>query len=61
MNLELMRGGYPPIIIHPEHRPDYIDSLEKAQLTGDSTDFKNFLLERLESSLDEYLGFFIKA
>lgn len=60
MNLELMRGGYPPIIIHPEHRPDYIDSLEKAQLTGDSTDFKNFLLERLESSLDEYLGFFVK-
>ncbi len=60
MNLKLMRGGYPPIIIHPEHRPDYIDSLEKAQLSGDNTDFRYFLLDRLESSLDEYLGFFQK-
>lgn len=55
MNLELMRGGYPPIIIHPEQRPDYIDSLEKAQLTGDKRDFELFLLERLEDSLNEYL------
>ena len=60
MNLVLMRGGYPPIIIHPEHRPDYIDTLEKAQLSDDDTDFSAFLLDRLENSLDEYLDFFHK-
>ncbi len=60
MNLVLMRGGYPPVIIHPEHRPDYIDSLEKAQLSGDTADFKHFLLNRLEDSLNEYLDFFQK-
>lgn len=60
MNLTLMRGGYPPIIIHPENRPDYIDSLEKAQLSGDKADFRLFLLARLENSLDEYAEFFQK-
>lgn len=58
MNLILMGGGYPPIIIQPEHRPDYIDSLEQAQLSGDSTDFVVLLLNRLDSSLGEYLNFF---
>lgn len=58
MNLELMRGGYPPIIIHPDQRPDYIDALEQAQLTGDKTAFQEFLLKRLDASLDEYLSFF---
>lgn len=57
MNLELMRGGYPPIIIHPDQRPDYIDSLEQAQLTGNKSAFEGFLLARLEASLDEYLSF----
>lgn len=55
MNLQLMRGGYPPVIIPPAQRPDYIDSLEKAQLTGDKGDFEALLLNRLDDSLDQYL------
>lgn len=57
MNLILMRGGYPPIIIHSDNRPDYIDSLEHAQLSTDKTRFVNFLLSRLDHSLDESLKF----
>lgn len=57
MNLLLMRGGYPPVVIHPEDRPDYIDFLEKAQLTGDQTNFESFIYERLNLSLRKYLDF----
>ncbi len=57
MNLMLMRGGYPPTVIHPEGRPDYIDSLEKAQLTDDQSDYQAFMLDRLGASLDQYLNF----
>ncbi len=57
MNLLLMRGGYPPIIIHPEDRPDYIDYLERAQLTGDISVFQSFIYERLLHSLRKYLDF----
>ena len=57
MNLLLMRGGYPPIIIHPEDRPDNIDFLEKAQITGDKSEFESFVYERLQQSLNKYLEF----
>ena len=55
MTLILLRSGYPPIVIRPEDRPDYIDSLEKRQIEGDNTPFENLMLRRLEASLDAYL------
>jgi Fic family protein len=57
MNLLLMRGGYPPMVILPEERPDYIDSLEKSQLIGDKTDYDDFMYDKLDASLDQYVGF----
>ena len=45
------------MVIHPEDRPDYIDSLEKAQLTDDQSDYQAFMLDRLDASLDQYLDF----
>lgn len=57
MNLMLMRGGYPPMVIPPEDRPDYIDGLEQAQLTGSKTEYQTFMLRKLETSLDDYLNF----
>ena len=57
MNLLLLRGGYPPMVIHPENKPDYIDSLERAQMYGDKSDYQVFMLQRLDDSLSHYLDF----
>ena len=55
MNLLLLRGGYPPVVIGPEQRPDYIDGLESAQLGGSKEPYERFMAERLEASLTDYL------
>lgn len=54
MNLLLMRDGWPPLVIDPEQRPDYIDSLEQAQLTGEISGYRDFMLTCLERSFDTY-------
>jgi len=55
MNLILMIYGYPPAIIRPEDRFEYIKSLENAQL-GESLDKYMALIARaVEISLDIYL------
>lgn len=56
LNLILMRRGYPPIVIGPEARPDYIDSLEAAQL-GDKRAYDAFMQDRLEAGLDHFISF----
>ncbi|MEE4213357.1 MAG: Fic family protein [Parvularcula sp.] len=55
MNLVLLKGGYPPVIVAPEHRPDYIDALEASQLHGDGEPYRVFMFERLDESFDAYL------
>lgn len=50
MNLLLMQNGFCPIIIRPRDRKRYINSIEKAQLTGDIEDYMRFMLFRLNSS-----------
>lgn len=54
-NLMLLRQGYPPVIVAPEHRPDYIDALEARQMAGDPGPFAVFMATRLIESLDQYL------
>ena len=56
MNLLLMMLGYPPAIIKPEIRIDYIDALEKAQLGGSLDDFTQLIYLCIDSSLDIYLN-----
>jgi Fic family protein len=56
MNLSLMRAGYSPVVIGPKHRVQYLDSLQKLQLEQDSRSYKQFLYERLEASLEDYLA-----
>ena len=34
MNLLLLKAGYPPLVILPEDRPAYHDSLQAVQLRG---------------------------
>ena len=55
MNLLLMQAGYPPAIVRKEDRSAYINSLEKAQTKGDSSDYYTLIFEAIDRSLDIYL------
>lgn len=55
MNLILMQDGYPPAIIRKEDRKNYINAIEKGQLTDDLTDYYNLIYQAVEYSLDIYL------
>jgi len=57
MNLLLMKDGYPPLVIRPEDRINYLDSIEKYQLHEEIDDYRSFMLERLHASLEDYLRF----
>jgi Fic family protein len=54
--LLLMRAGYPPVVIGPEHRVEYLDSLQRLQLEQDSGPYEQFSYERLEASLEDWLN-----
>lgn len=51
MNLLLIRAGYPVLVIQPEDRPEYHESLVAVQMRGERGRWHEFLLERLERSL----------
>lgn len=55
ITLELMKGGYPPIIIKKEDNVRYRNSLERAYKSGDYEHFLQFVLSEVERSLDLYL------
>ena len=55
MNLILIQHGYPPAIIDPTERADYIDALEKGQKKGTLTPFYTLIYKAVDKSLDIYL------
>ena len=55
LNLILMQAGYPPALIRPEDRKDYITSLEEGQLSGNLDKFYEVIYQAVERSLDIYL------
>lgn len=55
LNFELMKNGYPIIIIRNEDRVKYYETLDKAHITGDYSGFINLIVEALNRSLDLYL------
>ena len=55
LNLELMKNGYPPLIIRNENRIKYYNSLDKAHTTRDNRDFIALVTEELNKTLDLYL------
>lgn len=57
LNLILMKAGYPPLVIRPEDRADYLDGIEIRQLRQERSDYETFMYERLSASLDDYLRF----
>lgn len=50
-NLELIRAGYPPIIIKKKERERYIDALGESDEGGDIRSFLELIFERLEGAL----------
>jgi Fic family protein len=54
MNLMLLKGGYPTVVIRPEDRPVYFDALD-ATRTGDRPAYHRFMNARLETALDHHL------
>lgn len=52
MNLLLLQAGYPPVVIGPEHRLTYVDSLQALQLGGDAEPYARLMEARLGASLD---------
>lgn len=55
LNLELMKNGYPPVIIKVENRLAYYDALDKAHTKRDFGDFISIVAAEVEDSLDLYL------
>lgn len=50
-NLELVRAGYPPIILRKKERDRYIDALSDSDMGGDLRSFFELIIERVEGSL----------
>lgn len=55
LNLELMKDGYPPVIIKVENRLVYYEALDHAHTTNDYRDFISLVEKEVEDSLDLYL------
>jgi Fic family protein len=56
MNLILIRCGYPPVVVRPEDRVEYIRGLQEAQAGRGTEGFDLLLYRRLEAVLEEYLS-----
>lgn len=55
LNLELMKEGYPPIVIRNEDRVRYYNALDLAHTKAKYDDFISLVTEELNKSLDLYL------
>ena len=55
-NFELMKEGFPPIVIKKEKRLEYYEALDKAHTLGEIEDFIKLSAECLNESLDLYLN-----
>lgn len=55
LNFELIKNGYPPIVIKNENRAEYYDALDKAHTTNDYSDFITMVVNLLNESEEQYL------
>ena len=55
LNFELMKQGYPPIVIEREDRAEYYSALDRAHTTGNNVPFMELVLQTLNKTLDLYL------
>jgi Fic family protein len=55
LNFELMKSGYPPIVIEKETRVEYYSALDEAHTTGDYGKFIQLISGILDQTFDFYL------
>ena len=55
MNLMLIRGGYPPLMIDPADRLDYMEAIEVCQAGEGPEQFLEFMAERLLIGLEDHI------
>ena len=55
LNLELMKNGYPPVVIRAENRLEYYNALDRAHTIGDNKDFIEIVVDELNKTFDLYL------
>ncbi len=56
LNLELMKDGFPAVVIKVEDRLPYYDALNKAHTSKDYTNFIQLVAAEVDDSLDLYLN-----
>lgn len=54
LNFELMKNGYPIVIIKNEDRVNYYNSLEKYSIKNDCSSFTNLIIDSLNETIDLY-------
>lgn len=54
MNLELMKSGFPPVVISIKDRLSYYDALDKAHTQKDYSDFIALVSQNIEESFEPY-------
>ncbi|MBI9087798.1 MAG: Fic family protein [Desulfobacterium sp.] len=54
MNLELMKDGFPPVVLPVEKRLEYYEALDKAHTVGDYTPFLILVAATVERSFNPY-------
>ncbi|MCM3337967.1 MULTISPECIES: Fic family protein [unclassified Paenibacillus] len=55
LNFELMKNGYPPIVIEKDMRAEYYASLDEAHTTGNNDKFISLVTRILDRTFDFYL------
>lgn len=56
LNLEMMKAGFPPVVIKVENRLAYYKALDKANTQKDYDDFIRLVAKEAEDSLDLFLS-----
>ena len=54
MNFELMKNGFPPLILPVEKRLEYYEALDRAHVEGDRDLFVNLIAGLVEQSFEPY-------
>ncbi|MDB5055973.1 MAG: Filamentation induced by cAMP protein Fic, partial [Bacilli bacterium] len=55
LNFELMKSGYPPIVIEKETRAEYYAALDEPHTTGDNGKFIKLVSNIVDQTFDLYL------
>ncbi|MHB1664296.1 MAG: Fic family protein [bacterium] len=61
LSLELIKNGYPPFIVYPIKRLDYINSLRVYNIKNDIAEIRNFVVENIYETIKDLKRFLDNA